>query len=309
MSSSAWSALAGLLATSTFAASSSAQEPTLRVRVEVVTIDAHVHENQRPVAGLTAADFVVRDNGMEQAVHAVATTDSAHVIVALDVSGSVVGEVRERLQAAVSRLLSLLTPADRLSVVTFGDRVRVHTVAALPAEVKTEALWPLSATGSTTLHDAMVVAAQLGRADARPALVLLFTDGTDTASWSAAGTVLDALRRSSVVVVAVGAGLVDAGLTPADAWFFRAPSWLSPTPGDTLRFMHLLADTTAGEFVRVERRADLADVFAGVLQRYRQRYLLSFTPHPDNPRGWHRLEVRLREKEGTVAARPGYMVP
>ena len=194
-------------------------------------------------------------------------------------------------------------------VITFGDRVRVHTVAALPADVKTEALWPLSATGSTTLHDAIVVAAQLGRADARPALVLLFTDGTDTASWSAAGTVLDALRRSSVVVVAVGAGLVDAGLTPADSWFFRAPSWLSPTPGDTLRFMHLLADTTAGEFVRVERRADLADVFAGVLQRYRQRYLLSFTPHPDNPRGWHRLEVRLREKEGTVAARPGYMVP
>ena len=301
--------LAGLLAALTLSASAAAQAPTLRVRVDVVTIDAYVHENGRPVGGLTAADFVVLDNGVEQELEAVGTTDSAHVIVALDVSGSVVGEVRDRLQAAVSRLVSLLTPADRLSIVTFSDRVRVHAVASVPAHVPTGAIWPAASIGSTTLHDAMVVAAQLGRLDARPALMLLFTDGTDTASWSAAGAVLDALRRTPVVVVPVAAGLVDAALAPADSWFFRAPSWLSPTASETLRFMHMLAESTAGEFVRVDRQADLSGVFARVLQRYRDRYLLSFTPRADSAAGWHRLDVRLREKRGTVVARPGYVGP
>ncbi|HTV01601.1 MAG TPA: VWA domain-containing protein [Luteitalea sp.] len=286
-----------------------AQAPALRVQVDAVTIDAYAHQDGRPIPALTASDFIVRDNGVEQVVTALATTDGAHVIVALDVSGSLAGEAHTRLRSALERILTLLTPADRLSVITFGDRVRVHTVAAEPGTVPTDAVWSSGALGSTTLNDAIVVAAQLGDADVRPAMLLLFTDGTDTASWSTAAEVLETLRRSKVVVVAVGAGLRDAAPTPADSTFFKAAAWLSASPGDTLRFMQSLADLSGGEFVRVERSPALGDVFATVLQRHRQRYLLSFTPASGSARGWHRLEVRLRTRSGTVVARQGYMVP
>lgn len=42
--------------------------------------------------------------------------------------------------------------------------------------------------------------------------------------------------------------------------------------------------------------------------RYRQRYLLSFTPTGvKTGDGWHRIEVKLRKRPGTVVAREGYM--
>lgn len=285
------------------------QEPTLRARIEVVTLDAYAHEDGRPVEGLTAADFVVRDNGVEQEVPALGTTDSAHVIVALDVSDSVAGSVRNRLERALQRLSSLLTPADRLSLLTFSDTVRIDSVAEVPNGARVNVRERMTSIGATALHDAVLVGSQLARADARPALLLVFTDGADTASWTTAGRVIEALRRTPVVAVTVGAGLPDAAPSPRDGTYFRTRSWLAAAPGDTVRLLDLLAETTGGEFVRADRDAPLDEVFAGVLQRYRQRYLLSFTPRADNPRGWHRLEVRLRHRKGAVVARQGYVVP
>lgn len=285
------------------------QEVTLRARVDVVTIDAFVHEEGRPVEGLRAADFVVRDNGVQQELRALGTTDSAHVIVALDISGSVAGEVRTGLGEAVRGLLQQLTSADRVSLLTFADRVRVHHITERPTVVRLDELERLPAVGATTLHDAVFVASQLARADARPALLLVFTDGADTASWTTAGRVLEALRQTSVVVVSVAAALPSAVPSPHDATYFRTPTWLAASPGDMVGLLARLAETSGGELVRAEPGAALADVFGRILARYRQRYLLSFTPRADNPRGWHRLDVRLRQRPGTVVARPGYVVP
>lgn len=175
--------------------------------------------------------------------------------------------------------------------------------------MRAEDLRSVTPAGATTLHDAVLVGSQLARADTRPALLLVFTDGADTASWTTADRVIEALRRTSVVVVTVAAGLPAAGPSPRDARYFRTPTWLAAAPGDTVRLMDLLAESTGGEFVRVDRVTPLADVFASILDRYRQRYLLSFTPRADNSRGWHRLEVRLRKRPGTVVARPGYVAP
>ncbi|AMY09289.1 hypothetical protein LuPra_02504 [Luteitalea pratensis] len=87
--------------------------------------------------------------------------------------------------------------------------------------------------------------------------------------------------------------------------YFQHPSWVAPTPGDTLRMLQVLADTTGGEFLRVRRDARLAETFAAILARYRQRHLLSFTPTGVGKRGGQRLHVRLRSRPGTVAAREG----
>ena len=55
--------------------------------------------------------------------------------------------------------------------------------------------------------------------------------------------------------------------------------------------------------------APLAETFRAILARYRQRYLLTYTPVGSSGRGWHRLDVRLRHRAGAVVAREGYMAP
>ncbi len=282
-------------------------EPLFRSVVDIVTIDAFAHDNRQPIAGLTAADFVVRDNGVEQRVQSIGTTDSAHVIVGLDLSGSVDGSVLERLRGGVRTLVAQLTPDDRLSLFTFADRIRVLLRAGVAGPQFDAALEKMEATGSTTLHDAIVVGSLLAKLDERPAVFLLFTDGEDTASWTTVSRALDVLRQTDVVVYPVGAGLPSGIMAQINSPYFQHQTYMAPTSGDMLRLLQQVADATGGEFLRVGRDARLPDTFAGILAQYRQRYLLSFTPTGVGGDGWHRLEVRLRNRPGTVVAREGYM--
>ncbi len=307
-----WAAVALITATSTLAVQQTPrgdEQPTIRTTVDVVTIDAWAHDDGRAIQGLKADDFIVLDNGVAREITAASGTGSAHLIVVLDVSGSVAGDASRDLRAAIQRVTSLLTDDDRLSLVTFGDRVRVHAVADVPSHLDSGALNRLVSSGSTTLHDAILIASQLARVDSRPAALLLFTDGADTASWTSAGRVIDAVRHTPVVVYVVGATVPLVRPSAPDAPYFSAWSWRAPTFGDALRFLLLLADTTGGEFVRLEQRSALDRAFTSVVERYRQRYLLSFALPPASEPGWHRLEVRLRNKRGTVVARQGYMAP
>lgn len=283
------------------------QSPLFRAVVDVVTIDAFAHHDRQPLAGLAAPDFIVRDNGVEQRIEAVGTTDSAHVIIGLDLSGSVDGDVLQQLRSGVRAVTGHLTSRDRLSLFTFADRLQVLARAAVPDPALDHALDRMEATGSTPLHDAVVLGSTLARTNDRPAVFVLFTDGEDTASWTTVTRALDVLRRTDVVVYPVGAGLPTAMIMLPSTVYFQHPSWVAPTAGDSLRMLQMLADTSGGEFLRVRRDAHLADTFAAILAQYRQRYLLSFTPTGVGSGGWHRLEVRLRNRPGAVVAREGYM--
>ncbi|BCS35393.1 hypothetical protein TBR22_A46200 [Luteitalea sp. TBR-22] len=285
-----------------------AQESTFRASVDVVRIDAFAHRDQQPVTGLTARDFVVRDNGVEQQVDAIGTTDSAHVVVGLDVSASVDGETLAQLRAGVAAVLATLTPRDRVSVFTFADQVRILARVAQPQAGLDARIGDLAAAGSTSLHDALVVGSVLARADERPCVFLLFTDGHDTGSWSSTPRVFDILRRTNVVVFPVGAGLPRDGVPTRESTYFYKWTWTAPAPSDTRLLLERVADTTGGAFLRIGRGDRLADTFARILASYRQRYLISYTPtgvRTDD--GWHRLEVRLRSRPGAVVAREGYM--
>lgn len=281
--------------------------PTFRTWVDVVTVDAWVHDGGRPVPGLTAADFEVRDNGVPQQVQALGTTDSAHVIVGLDLSGSVDGETLERLRGGVRAVTAQLTARDRLSLFTFGADMRVLLRAAVPGTLEEAALARLEADGATPLHDALVFGSALTHADTRPAVFLLFTDGRDTASWTTAMQALDVLRRTAVVVYPIGAGLAAAIPNDVASDYFARGFWIAPTAGDTLRLLQSAATATGGEFLRIGPRSDLARPFRDILRRYRQRYLLTYTPAGTTADGWHRLEVRLRSRKGEVVAREGYL--
>jgi hypothetical protein len=57
----------------------------------------------------------------------------------------------------------------------------------------------------------------------------------------------------------------------------------------------------------VERTANLGAIFLSVLEEFRHRYLLSYTPRNVPAGGWHRLEVRLKGRRAAIKARPGYL--
>ncbi len=280
--------------------------PLFRASVDVVTVDAFAHQNRKPIGGLAASDFIVRDNGVEQVVESLGTTDSAHVIIGLDLSGSVDGKTLDQLREAVRALVGALTPSDRVSLFTFADRLRLLMRARPPGVDVEAALARFAAMGATPLHDAIVFGSALAAADQRPSVFVLFTDGKDTTSWTSAARALDVLRRTNVVVFPVGAGLPTAMTASPFAESFTRQTWMGPTLGDGLRLLQSAAEATGGEFLRVSRNGHLPETFRGILAQYRERYLLTYTPSGGAP-GWHKLEVKLRNRTGTVVAREGYV--
>src|SRR5689334_3058476 len=79
----------------------SVPQATFRSGIDVVQLDVSVLRHGKPVRGLTAADFVVTDNGAPQAVDSVVVDQlPLSVQLVLDTSGSVVGSRLNHLIAA-----------------------------------------------------------------------------------------------------------------------------------------------------------------------------------------------------------------
>ena len=63
---------------------------------------------------------------------------------------------------------------------------------------------------------------------------------------------------------------------------------------------------TAGRLLYAEQNRDIERTFGRVLDEFNTRYVLGYAPRGVAGSGWHRLEVRLKKRSGTVLARRGY---
>ena len=108
-------------------AAAASQTPTFSTAVQAVRVDVLVTEDERPLLGLSPADFEVRDGGVLQDVSFARTEKlPLNVILALDASASVSGEPLQHLQAAGRTLLGRLEPEDRAALVTFSQEVTLR---------------------------------------------------------------------------------------------------------------------------------------------------------------------------------------
>jgi VWFA-related protein len=281
--------------------------PLFRTRAEVVRVDALVTSRGRPINGLTAADFELYDNGVRQEVTLASIEDlEVDVVLALDVSASVRGPMLQTLRQAAGALVRELRPADRAAVLTFASGVTIAAPLTTDHTGVARALEQVEGRGATTLVDAAWSAVLLTRGTDRPTLLLVFSDGIDTASWLSPVPVLALASRSNLVAdgVVVGGTRESSGRreTPPER-----PAG-EPVLGDAgvEDFLPELTRVTGGRMVDGGGGSRLAAAFAAALKGFRERYQLSYTPTNVDQPGWHRVEVRVKRTDATVRARPGY---
>ena len=262
-----------------------AQQPTFSSRLDVVRVDALVTDNGRPVRGLAPADFVVLDNGTPQTVDLASfETLPVNVILAFDQSNSVTGERLAQLRDAARAVLGALQPRDQAALVTFSHRVELRQALTHESRLVVDAVSTAKPAGDTSLFDGVYAGLLVGVNDAARNLVLVFSDGVDTSSWLAAEQIIETAKRSDAVVYA-----------------------LSPKGAGSVRFLRELTDQTGGSTIEVESLRELSTRFVAILEEFRHRYMLSYSPKGVPGPGWHRLEVKLKNRRATVKARPGYL--
>jgi VWFA-related protein len=287
------------------------REGQFRVSVDAVPVDVLVTDRHLPVLGLTADHFELRDNGVRQHIESVSLDDVfISALLVLDSSVSLRGQPLQHLKDAASALLSTMRTEDRASMITFSHAIRIGADWSSPRARVIAAVGRIQADGLTALHDAAYAGLMLRDPEpGRRHLVLVFSDGADTASWLPGEAVIDLARRSDAVVY--GVRIDNAAVQPTAFrlerrfGFNQAPRRIAPR--EYFReFLDELSEETGGEVFRTKDSAGLKEAFLRVLTAFRNRYLLTYTPRNVEASGWHEIEVKLKNRRGEVRARRGY---
>jgi Ca-activated chloride channel family protein len=261
------------------------------VEVEVVQVAATVSDGDgRPVKGLRAGDFRVFEDGQPRAVSHFIDADAAReLVVAVDISGSMAGEMTT-CREAVRRFLATVRPVDHATLVAYNDQVFTAARREATAEARLAAVDRLEAWGGTALHDVLMHGLSLlERHRGRRALVL-FTDGEDMVSHVTSRDVLSRIEVSATPVYVIAQGKA-----------MREPA--------LKQVLDRVAGVSGGRAFYTDGIEQLAGVFVAIGEDIASQYLLAYTPG-EAPRdgGWRaiRVEVEAPGRRYTVRARQGY---
>ncbi len=271
--------------------------PVFLENVRLVNVFANVTDGTGAIiGGLTKEDFAVSEDGRAQRI-AVFERQSElplNLVLAVDTSGSVKKDLSAEEQAAKRFVHALLRGQDRMALLQFADEVREVVGFTNQTSRLDKGLGALKTGNSTAFYDAVYLAAQnLAGKQGRKVLVVI-TDGGDTAKNTSYAQALEAALRSEVMVYS----LID---VPVEA-----------SAGRELGGEHALialSEQTGGRYFYVDE-GGLDKAFERVSEDLRTQYLLGYYPARQDPgASFHRIRVtvpRAAEEQFQIHARTGY---
>jgi Ca-activated chloride channel family protein len=291
---------AALIATTALvlATRADAQKQTIRVSTETVAVYVTATDaEKRLVSDLVQEDFEVLDNGKPVNINIFENKPvPITVVVMIDTSGSITAALGLVKDGAEQFLLRLL-PDDKAQVGEFSDKIKFHPGNFIGDRDRLIYLLKheLDFGYPTRLYDAVDQSIErLLEVDGRK-VVLVFTDGDDTASKIGVGKVMDKAREKDVMVYAVG----------LQVEYFNGQQRVRSSPD---RGLKRLAEDTGGGYFELKKTADLGETFTRVAQELHSQYVIGFSPEVLDGKV-HKLEVRVKRAGMNARARKTYIAP
>ena len=261
---------------------------TRMVPVVTTVIDAE----RRLVPSLEQADFSILDNGKPQDITLFQNEVTPFtVVVMLDTSASMTASLGLLNRAAEQFLIRML-PADKGQVGAFNDKIQFSGSFTSDRDDLIGALRDLQFGNPTRLWDAVGESMNVMKEVSGRKVVLVFTDGDDTASRIGLGDCLDRARQDEVMIYAIG----------LQSEYFNGQRQVRSKPDSGLK---KAADETGGGYFELKKTDELGPTFSRVAQELHSQYVLGFSPTVLDGKE-HKLEVRLKKPGLTARARKSY---
>ncbi len=271
------------------------QDPfRIQVQVEAVSLSVAVSDRRgRFVSGLTADDFVVREDGIPQPLSFFAAEAAPlTILVLLDASLSMRASL-DYVKEAAATFVDRLWDGDRAMIGEFNDRVRFGGEFTEDRRRLTANILALNPLGPTALYDASILALErLHYSDGDRKVLLVFTDGDDSRSMgfgseANAGDAIEAARLTDSVIYAIGFEGNGARVNKG--------------------FLRRLTSETGGQALFPERTGELIGSFNQIEADMHAQYRLAYLPPNPDEEGWRELEVEIRGRDDlTARTRTGY---
>jgi Ca-activated chloride channel family protein len=291
-----WRVVSVLTAAAALPVVLAAQQPSFKAGTQVVPLYVTVLDvDKRLVPDLGRDDFEVLDNGKPVTLTLFSNEPEAFSVVAmLDTSGSMTASIGLLKDAAEQFVIRLL-PVDRGMVGAFSDKIQFPiTSFTSDRDELAGAIKDLGFGNSTRLYDAIEAGIQQLHEVQGRRVVLVFTDGDDTASKVGMGKVLDQARADEVMIYTIG----------LESVYFNGQSQVRTRPD---RGLKRLSDETGGGYFELKQTDDLGPTFTRVAQELHSQYVLGFPPATDGK--LHKLEVRVKKTGMVGRARKSYLAP
>jgi len=261
--------------------------------VEQVAVAAIVRDSKgKLVKNLKPSDFELIDEGQKRPLTNVWSEPSpASVAILMDASGSMASKLDRARETADMLIAGLKPGADEVAMYAFDTRLQeVRPFSSTFAS--RDGVWnETKPFGATSLWDAVAETAQKISDRQRRRVMVVVTDGVDSASKMKPADV-SAIASELDVPVYV---LVITHLLEED--------------GDPLPVRGPLADLaawTGGDSLTVRDSESVLAATTQILAELHQQYIVAF--EPGKAPGWHALILRVRKPGLFVRARSGYMV-
>jgi Ca-activated chloride channel family protein len=271
------------------------QLPTLKLESRLVTLAVNaVDAKGAPIGGLSQSDFRLFEDGHPQPI-AFFDRESAtplSIVLAIDGSESTLRNENLEKKAARQFINSILRSSssghepDQLDLIEFSDTVREIVAFTADKARIAEGLNDLRRGDATAVYDAIYLASQrlaeTPQTNGRRRVLVLITDGGDTAHGLAYDQALEAAQHAGVIIYSliVIPIYADAGRN---------------TGGE--HALMQLSDDTGGKYYYIADPRDLAPAFRKVSDDLRTQYTLGFYAPAPTPRtrkdGLRTLKVDL----------------
>jgi VWFA-related protein len=239
------------------------------------------------ITDLQRDDFVILENDDEQKIIDFYHEDRPITMaILIDTSGSMQEKIKE-VHSAAGAFVETLREEDRSLIIDFDDKVfLIQDLTPNHAALK-EAIESTEPLGATAIYDALHAAyRKIGQIDGRKVVVLL-SDGEDTASQFGFNRVLEEARTNNTMIFTIGLG-IDGG-----------------TPRKNV--LKEFSDSTGGRYFYVNKAGELGDTYERIAEELRTQYYLTYSTTNETWDGhWIKIKVQSKRPGVKIRARKGY---
>jgi Ca-activated chloride channel family protein len=294
------------LAVASAAAGAAQSAQVFRAGTDTVLLSVTVADSKsRPVAGLRQADFLVFEDKAPQTISLFASDPQPIALsLLLDSSLSMERTLVLAQQAAIG-FIERLGPQDVAQVINFNSTsaTRVRQAFTGDRQALERAIRQIQPGGWTALYDALYIGmAEANRLRARPGeairrqAVILLSDGENTESLKTADDVIDAAKRSDVMVYAIA--LKD----KANA----RPHGFS----ESEYVLRSLSQMTGGRVFVADEPAQLPAIYHQIADELAEQYSIGYiSKNPRRDGGWRQVAVQVQKPSLVARTRAGYFGP
>jgi VWFA-related protein len=245
-----------------------------------------------PVAGLSSANFTVKENSTVESPLTVVPAGSSGspvmVMIALDKGETMTTAMLSRAKTYASNFVQMLAPGDSAAILPFDDQVVVRVPFTSNQGLLLEGIHGITGSKASSIYDALYASVQRLKNRTGSKAILLMSAGIDQTSQRAPEEIIQLLATSGIPVYVIG--------FPAGA---RGEETLTR-----------IAKSSNGAFYVELGTEGLAGIYDAVAMALKNQYQVSYTSHNTAADGTLRtVAVTTSYNGGTGTQQKQYTAP